>query len=361
MLDRSQRIHGYLRECPVLSHVPEQPECTIERYEKRSRTHINIRQEWIFEIDLKGCGMGIPSLDVRFPKHEGKSGDADQHNGSLKKQCRATFHGWWRKRGQPLGHLSNRKRRCRPILSKPVIAAALQTSSAGRHKPGFSSLNRNTSRFPGEAIRSVSHLVLARDELMSRLNHNSNGKERTGRLLPGSLRLGFFGQPLYYHTRWFWQARSPARRPSRHRRDQKTFSAGPRSFNSKELWFPGSVTASGVQPVADSRHGRIACKVSLSCTKINLKESRRLQSNHRARLSNPFTGWRRLSKFNSASSFVFRGGESRRLQSSMRALGPTPSLAGGGSLNLCLFRRRVPGTSGSGRSRRAGSSRARLP
>lgn len=39
---------------------------------------------------------------------------------------------------------------------------------------------------------------------------------------------------------------------------QKTFSAGPRSFNTKELWFPGSGCASRVQPVVDSRHGRIA-------------------------------------------------------------------------------------------------------
>ena len=43
---------------------------------------------------------------------------------------------------------------------------------------------------------------------MSWLNHISNRKERAGRLLPGSLRLGFFGQPFYYHTRWFWQARA---------------------------------------------------------------------------------------------------------------------------------------------------------
>jgi hypothetical protein len=77
------------------------------------------------------------------------------------------------------------------------------------------------------------------------------------------------------------RAGSPARRPSRHRRDQKTFSAGPRSFNTKELWFPGNSSASGVQPVCDSRHGRIACKVSLSCTNIYCKESSRLQSNHR--------------------------------------------------------------------------------
>ena len=39
--------------------------------------------------------------------------------------------------------------------------------------------------------------------------------------------------------------------------------------DAKELWFPGSIAASGVQPVCDSRHGRIACKVSLSCTVLN--------------------------------------------------------------------------------------------
>ena len=44
---------------------------------------------------------------------------------------------------------------------------------------------------------------------------------------------------------------------------QKTFSAGPCSFNSKELWFPGSGGAPKVQPVIDSRHGRIACKTFL--------------------------------------------------------------------------------------------------
>ena len=41
---------------------------------------------------------------------------------------------------------------------------------------------------------------------MSWLNLISNRKERTGRLLPGSFRLGFLGQPFYYHTRPFWQA-----------------------------------------------------------------------------------------------------------------------------------------------------------
>ncbi len=85
MLDGSQRIHGDLRECPVLSYVPEQPECSIERYEKRSGAHIHIRQEWVFEVNLEGCGMGIPTLDVGFPEHEGKSAKAYEHNGYLKK------------------------------------------------------------------------------------------------------------------------------------------------------------------------------------------------------------------------------------------------------------------------------------
>ena len=59
--------------------------------------------------------------------------------------------------------------------------------------------------------------------------------------------------------------RSSVLRPSRHWRDQKTFSAGPRSFNSKELWFPGAIAGFGVQPVSDSRHGRITCKMFSSC------------------------------------------------------------------------------------------------
>ena len=76
------------------------------------------------------------------------------------------------------------------------------------------------------------------------------------------------------------RVRSPALRPSRHRRDQKTFSAGPRSFNSQERWIPGSSASRG-QPVSDSRHGRIACKVFLSCTALILK---------RAAVSNQTTG-----------------------------------------------------------------------
>lgn len=45
-------------------------------------------------------------------------------------------------------------------------------------------------------------------------------------------------------------------------RGQKTFSAGPRSFNAEEFWFPGSYDAAQAQPVVDSRHGRITCKAA---------------------------------------------------------------------------------------------------
>ena len=48
-------------------------------------THIRIRQEGIFEVNLKGGGMGIPALDVRFPEHESEGADADEHDGSLEK------------------------------------------------------------------------------------------------------------------------------------------------------------------------------------------------------------------------------------------------------------------------------------
>lgn len=48
-------------------------------------THIRIRQEGIFEVNLKGGGMGIPALDVRFPKQKGKRAEADKHNDGLKK------------------------------------------------------------------------------------------------------------------------------------------------------------------------------------------------------------------------------------------------------------------------------------
>jgi hypothetical protein len=59
----------------------------MERHEKRDGTHIHIRQEGIFEVDLEGRGMGVPALEVGFPKHQAKSADAHEHNDHLKEQC----------------------------------------------------------------------------------------------------------------------------------------------------------------------------------------------------------------------------------------------------------------------------------
>jgi hypothetical protein len=53
----------------------------------------------------------------------------------------------------------------------------------------------------GKAIRSVSHLGLARFGVMPGLKKFSNRKERTGPVLSGSLRPDFLGQPFFYHAR----------------------------------------------------------------------------------------------------------------------------------------------------------------
>jgi hypothetical protein len=140
-----------------------------------------------------------------------------------------------------------------------------------------------------EAIRSVSHLGLAQGRRMLLAASFRTERSRPDRSRPGSLRLGFLGQPFYYpHALVLASACvHPSGAHPESFRGQKTFSAGPRSFNTKELWFPGTLPSSGVQPVFDSRHGRIACKVYLSCTQRELQESRRLQSNHRAQIVQP--------------------------------------------------------------------------
>jgi hypothetical protein len=152
-----------------------------------------------------------------------------------------------------------------------------------------------------EAIRSVTHLVLALRGGQCSGTLLSNRKERDGTMPgPDSLRLGFLG-----HRSFTTAVASVASRHGTglapnpgYSRIQKTFSAGPCSFNTRELWFPGRLVAAGVQPVSDSRHGRIACKVSLSP----------------------------LSKRT----------ENRRFQSSLRAQGPTPLPVNGGSHNISL-------------------------
>jgi hypothetical protein len=57
----------------------------VERYEKSNGADIHISQKGIFEIDLKERGVRISALEVRFPKQESKSANADEHNDYLKK------------------------------------------------------------------------------------------------------------------------------------------------------------------------------------------------------------------------------------------------------------------------------------
>ena len=102
---------------------------------------------------------------------------------------------------------------------------------------------------------------------------------------------------------------------------QKTFSAGPCSFSTRELWFPGSAWgAPGVQPLLDSRHGRIAWK-TLSSPFLKNREPPPPISPV-APVSNTCPGWRRLSKISSFSLLVSSGGPP--LPISHLAQGPTP-------------------------------------
>jgi len=83
----SQRIYCCLREYLILSDVSQNLECLIEGHEKRNRRNVRIRQERIIKVYLKKSGVRVPALDVRFPKQESKSADADEHNDYLKKYC----------------------------------------------------------------------------------------------------------------------------------------------------------------------------------------------------------------------------------------------------------------------------------
>src|SRR5438876_1744821 len=47
-----QSFHGSLRECLILSYVPQHLECLIERREKRNGPYIRIPQKGIFEVNL---------------------------------------------------------------------------------------------------------------------------------------------------------------------------------------------------------------------------------------------------------------------------------------------------------------------
>ncbi len=108
--------------------------------------------------------------------------------------------------GRPLGLLRKRKKRSLSDLLTRFFAA--DTDALYRSMRtwvfAFESVSARPQR--SQAIRSVSHMVLA----------PLNGGAGSGQRSPSILH------------------------PSRHRRDQKTFSAGPRSFTGQEFWFPES-------------------------------------------------------------------------------------------------------------------------
>jgi hypothetical protein len=148
-----------------------------------------------------------------------------------------------------------------------------------------------------EAIRSVTHLGLARLRPMVWWpQFEPKGAGRTAPALAPSGSVFLVNQVIATRVGFGKRVRPPVRRPPRRFRGQKTFSAGPCSFSTGELWFPGRAPrAPKVQPVFDSRHGRITAKAfSLPL----VKEQRAAASNqsNRAQGPTPFTGWRPLSK-----------------------------------------------------------------
>ena len=70
------------------------------------------------------------------------------------------------------------------------------------------------------------------------------------------------------------------KRPSRHGRDQKTFSAGPRSFSSKRVVVPRKQFCPESNPFLTHDTVESPAKICSSCT-LNSHESRRLQSDRR--------------------------------------------------------------------------------
>ena len=113
--------------------------------------------------------------------------------------------------GSAIRALINKNKRRRPIFFKTVSAAALQTVFAGRHEPAFSFYESDLRGIAIEAVRSVSHLVLARFWLMPGLplfRTERSGPDRSRHAPSGSV---FLGKPLVTLTRRFWQARACTR------------------------------------------------------------------------------------------------------------------------------------------------------
>ena len=192
----------------------------------------------------------------------------------------------------PIRALINRKSVVRSGYSLPVTPRLQNVLPGPIRTCVFSRLDSVSARpghCPTEAIRSVTHLVLALGG-HGLPTSNSNRKERAGRLLPGSLRLGFLGH----------QSSTPAA-PSLASRSGTGLAPNPGIPGSRKLSVPGRVHSEPescgfrrkglrlVQPVVDSRHGRIACKTVLPLS----KEQRAAPSNQNIGLKVQPRSWLR--------------------------------------------------------------------
>jgi hypothetical protein len=143
-------------------------------------------------------------------------------------------------RGRPLRRVSTGKKASVPNFFLIGLHTLLPRSLLHRAllEPVFSSFDfRSFLAEPllNEATRSVTHLVLAPDRKCLFIKS-----------FPSFLRLSC----------------DRLSAPIPLQRDQKTFSTGPCSFSFKSFGFVVAChQAPNVQPVFDSRHGRIACKI----------------------------------------------------------------------------------------------------
>jgi hypothetical protein len=149
------------------------------------------------------------------------------------------------------------------FFPKPFLPQLFRRPAGTDPSLRFRSLNRTFVGWAqrGDPFSQPSGSSALRADVLAESNFEPKGVDRMNPA-PASLRLGFVGQRLFTPAASVWQAAlALALRPIPVLRDQKTFSAGPCSFNVKELWFPKGLSVSRVQPVADSRPGRIACKI----------------------------------------------------------------------------------------------------
>ena len=145
--------------------------------------------------------------------------------------------------GSPIRGIVNRQKSIRSqFFSYWAVTAVPGRSARSYSNPSFRLLISDADRRAiacAEAIRSVTHLVLA----------------------PGP---GSFSSFLLLITSPSWSFLRLTSAPNPLLRIQKTFSAAPCSFSWEELWFRQNLLpGASVQPVFDSRLGRIACKIGL--------------------------------------------------------------------------------------------------